>query len=260
MRSDNPIHSNCSYLRLIALMGILLLLASCSPLTSVLRGAGGQDQGEQGGQQAAQPSQQGAVGQSGDNGPGSDEEDVGNAEVIPPVAGVCPQEPQQAILFINHTFDWSPNRDKSIAEIKGHTGASEPCPLTIKGSKVTAAPCKVSYSNSGDVHGTSGDCKMQGQGQAEVTIEGSCSEGVVTLTIMEVPADEKPNAALSCPNKVTPYLPYYPPSLTTRTFVLQVGGDEAFEDADPDVTNQFAYHKTWSLSVESLLNPELPSE
>jgi hypothetical protein len=132
MRSDNPIHSNCSYLRLIALMGILLLLASCSPLPSVLRGAGGQDQGEQGGQQAAQPSQQGAVGQSGDNGPGSDEGDVGNAEVIPPVAGVCPQEPQQAILFINHTFDWSPNRDKSIAEIKGHTGASEPCPLTIK--------------------------------------------------------------------------------------------------------------------------------
>ena len=227
--------------------GSLTALAlACSLLPASLSGAGNPDQG------GAAPS--GPIGSVDD---GSD--DLVDPDLLPPAAAGCPTSPQQAVLFISHTFDWAPNRDKSIAEIQGQTEASSPCPLTIDGNTVTSPGCLVSYTNTGAIHGSGGDCQVQGQGQAEVSIEGSCDQGKVTLTITEMPADETPGATMTCPNQSTPYVTYYPPSLTTRTFQIQVGGDEAVEDADPDLTNQFSYHKTWALRVEGLTSP-LPDE
>jgi hypothetical protein len=260
MQPVKPVHKPRVALQLLALISIAALLGACNLPLSLL-GAGGQGPADQGGQQISPPDQQAPADQAGDSDSGSQEGGVDTYEGIPPNAIACPQGPRQAFLFISHTFDWAPNRDKSVAEIQGQTEASSPCPFTINGNKITAAPCLVPYNNSGVIHGSDGDCQVQGQGNAEITIEGSCSGGELTLTITEFPADETPNATMSCPTKVTPYLTYYPPSMTTRTIMLQVGGGEDLvEDANPDMTNQFSYHKTWALSVEGLLNPPLPEQ
>jgi hypothetical protein len=239
MPAAHPLRSHRRFAVLMGLLSIISLMLACALLPAGLPGVGGASQGDP----TAQP-------------PSRQADNEGRAGEGPePVAAACPNKPQQAVLFISHTFDWSPNRDKSVAEINGQTEASAPCPLTIDGDKVTAGPCMVRYGNSGVVHGSDGDCQVQGQGQAEVDIEGTCQQGVVTLTISEFPADESPGATLTCPGQTTPYVTYYPPSLTTRTFQIQVGGADASEDANPDLTNQFSYHKTWSLRIEGLTSP-----
>lgn len=239
MPAAHPLKSHRRIAVLLGLSSVVSLMPACALLPAGLPGAGGPSQGDS----TTQPPS-GQADNEGQSGEGPE-----------PAAAACPNKPQQAFLFISHTFDWSPNRDKSVAEINGQTEASAPCPVTIDGDKVTAGPCMVSYSNTGVVHGSDGDCQVQGQGQAEVDIEGSCQQGVVTLTITEFPADESPGATLTCPGKTTPYVTYYPPSLTTRTFQIQVGGADASEDANPDLTNQFSYHKTWSLRIEGLTSP-----
>ncbi len=174
MPAAHPLRSHRRFAVLMGLLSIISLMLACALLPAGLPGVGGASQGDP----TAQP-------------PSRQADNEGRAGEGPePVAAACPNKPQQAVLFISHTFDWSPNRDKSVAEINGQTEASAPCPLTIDGDKVTAGPCMVSYGNTGVVHGSDGDCQVQGQGQAEVDIEGTCQQGVVTLTITEFPADE----------------------------------------------------------------------
>jgi len=251
MRPAHPLRSHRRFAALLGLLSAVSLILACALLPTGLPEDGGPSQDES----TATP----AGGQADNESLASEDNSLADGGGPEPSAAACPNKPQQAILFISHSFDWSPNRDKNVAEINGRTEASAPCPLTIEGDKVTAGPCMVSYSNTGVVHGSDGDCQVQGQGQAEVDIEGSCDQGVVTLTITEFPADESPGATMTCPGKTTPYVTYYPPSLTTRTFQIQVGGADASEDANPDLTNQFSYHKTWALRIEGLTSP-LPNE
>jgi hypothetical protein len=246
-----PFQAHRPFAVLLGLLSVVSLTLACALLPSGLPGVGAP--GQEG--QAEPPD----GGQADDGSQASEDNPLADGGGPPPAVAACPSKAQQAVLFISHTFDWSPNRDKSVAEINGQTDASAPCPLTIEGHKVTAGPCRVSYSNTGVIHGSDGDCQVQGQGQAEVMIEGSCDQGKLTLTITETSADESPGAMMTCPNQTSPYVTYYPPSLTTRTFQIQVGGADASEDVDPDLTNQFSYHKTWSLRVEGLTEP-LPPE
>lgn len=174
-----------------------------------------------------------------------------------PVALGCPPEPTEYILFVTHTFNWSANRDTQHFFIEGSTAASSPCPLTIERADVTAAECRVPYSNSGTIVTDAGPCHQSGEGFAIVEVEGSCTDGVVTLTIIEsVDPDSAQGASLSCPGVAPyPYLTYYPASHTTGLFTIASGGDDFTESVDPDLSGQFAYNKHWSLRTGSFVSP-----
>lgn len=190
----------------------------------------------------------------------NDEGDVneppGESNDLEPVALACPPKRTEMVLFVSHTFDWSANRDTDRFLVKGSTEPSSPCPITLEGSQVNAPSCRVPYTNSGQIQTDAGPCELDGQGTAVLEFEGSCKDGIVTLTITEFPdPDVGLTGALNCRGASEPYLTFYPPSITTREFHLKVGGVEATEDADPDLSGQFSYHKSWTLRSPDLISP-----
>ena len=168
---------------------------------------------------------------------------------VGPVALVCPSEPVSFELIVNHQFNWSPGRQTDQILVEGNTGPEASCQLTVNGNKVDAAECVVPYTNAGTFKGDGGECEHSGEGTALVEIEGSCKDGKVTLEITEI---QDPDASLggtmTCPqaNFTEPYVTFYPPSLTTEIFSIDLGGHTVTEDVEADPLG-FQYHKQWTL-------------
>ena len=164
------------------------------------------------------------------------------------------------VLFLSHSWDFSPNRELDKMKIDGQTGASSPCPFSVAGSTVIMEECHVPITNTGFIQTDDGPCDVTASGEALVSIEdASCDGGVITMTIVETLNPDSGTGAMNCPNTSQPYFPFYPFSLTTREFHITVGGVEATESADPDLSGQFMYNKSWSVHSEALGSP-LPGD
>jgi hypothetical protein len=236
--SEPGLHRGRKFKLLIGIIIVILLVLSACDILSLL--PRGMDAGN------GEPGQE----------EGDSDEIPEPGDQNPPVAISCPSEPTQFTLFVSHTFDYSPGRNTQMMLISGSSGLSSPCSLTVDRERVTAQDCFIPYTNAGTVNTDAGPCQHDGQGQAILSIEGSCSDGELTLTLTEMPdASAGLGGTLNCPQVSEPYVTFYPPSITTRTFVIQVGGYEATEDANPDISNSFTYHKSWTLYSQDLLSP-----
>ena len=185
--------------------------------------------------------------------------DTGDGDVSP-AALACPSEMTDFTLFVTHTWDFSPNRELDQMKVDGQTEPSSPCPFSVAGSTVIMEECHVPITNTGFIQTDAGPCDVTASGEALITIEdASCDGGVITMTIIETANPDVGSGAMNCPDMSQPYFPFFPYSLTTREFHIQVGGAEASESANPDLTGQFQYQKTWTIHTESMLSP-LPED
>jgi hypothetical protein len=171
---------------------------------------------------------------------------------------ICPPNPMAMVLIVNHTWDFSPNRDLEKMKVDGKTAPFAACPLSVHGSQVTMEDCIFPFTSTGYVNTDAGQCDITASGDAILSVEGAgCDDGKITLTIIEtIDTDGGTSGAMNCPNKSQPYIPFYPFSGTTRTFPIIVGGFEQTEDMDPDLSGQFKYHKEWVLQPKDLPIPE----
>ena len=237
-----------------------LMVVSCSVLTSLSQSSrGSSDPDKQSGSQeqvlASEDEEEGASGESGegesgdrDDGDGEDED----SEIADLTLPVCPEKPTEFILDIAHTWDFSPNRDLEQMRVDGQTAASAFCPLTVSGSTVIMEDCRIPYTTSGFVQTDEGPCDIHASGVAIISAdEPYCKKGEIVITFIEsVDTDAMSVGALNCPGYSGPFFTYFPYSLTTRAFHIQSGGDTQYEDADPDISLQFRYHKEWTLHSE----------
>jgi hypothetical protein len=205
---------------------------------------------------------------SGDVDGGGDAEDGSGEEAdlpaddsgLEPVALACPKEVTEFVLFVSHNWNFSPNRELEKMRIDGQTSASSPCPFSVAGSTVVMEQCKVPITNTGFIQTDEGPCDITSSGQALVSIEdASCKDGVITMTIVESINPDVGDGAMNCPGMSEPYFPLFPFSRTTRSFPIRVGGSEATEMMDPDLSAQFMYNKTWSVHAEGMDFP-LPDD
>ncbi|MFO7943399.1 MAG: hypothetical protein R6U51_03765 [Anaerolineales bacterium] len=187
------------------------------------------------------------------------EDQTGAGDDVPPVSLSCPAEPMEISMFVHHTWNFSPNRDTEMMSVEGSTGLLAGCSLTVVRDKVTMEDCVVPFTNHGNLETDEGKCDIKANGFAVIVLEdGICEDGVITLTLSEtLDPDEEYGGSMNCPNISQPYIPFYPPSITTREFQIQVGGMSATETVDPDLSGQFQYSKEWTLVSKDL---ELPEE
>jgi hypothetical protein len=179
---------------------------------------------------------------------------------IDPVALTCPKEMTEFVLFVSHTWDFSPNRDLESMKVNGQTEPSSPCPFSVAGSTVIMEECHVPITNTGFIKTDDGPCDIQASGEALITIEeASCDGGLITMTIIEVANPDVGSGAMNCPNMSQPFFAFFPYSLTTREFFIKIGGFEATEFVDPDLSGQFMYNKSWTVHGEGYGSP-LPED
>ena len=235
-----------SHKKLLLALAILVCVSLVSGGCSILKGAADPDQ--DGGQFT---SQEQAL-ESGDDAPLDDPGDVSSAALA------CPKDLTEFVLFATHTWDFSPNRELELMKVEGQTGASSPCPFSVSGNTVIMEQCKVPITNTGFIQTDAGPCDITASGTAWISIEdASCEGGVITMTIVETIDPDSGSGAMNCPETSQPYFPTFPFSRTTREFHIQVGGAEASESVDPDLTGQFMYNKNWTVHSEAL-GSELP--
>ena len=238
---------------LILVLTIMLFLsvivAGCSILQNVSQPAGG-DEGEFD-----------TIDLSGEDG-NSDDSDgdfsIDDSELPLSAYGICPPNPMAMFLIVNHTWDFSPDRDLEKMKVDGKTAPFVACPLSVHGSQVTMEDCIFPFTSTGYMQGDPDRCDITASGDARLSVEGAfCEDGKITLTIIEtIDTDGGTSGAMNCPNKSQPYIPFYPFSGTTRTFPIIVGGFEQTEDMDPDLSGQFKYHKEWVLQPKDFPIPE----
>ena len=179
---------------------------------------------------------------------------------INPIALTCPKKMTEFIMFVSHSWDFSPTRQLDKMKVDGQTGLSSPCPFSVVGSTVIMEECHVPITNTGFVQTDEGPCDITASGEALVSIEdASCDDGVLTMTIVETSNPDSGTGAMNCPGMSQPYFPFFPYSRTTRSFQIAVGGTEATEFADPDLSGQFMYNKSWTVHSEALQSP-LPGD
>lgn len=198
---------------------------------------------------------QGQALESGDgDAPLDDPGDVSSAALA------CPSEMTDFVLFLSHTWDFSPNRELELMKVNGQTAASSPCPFSVAGSTVIMEECHVPITNTGFIQTDAGPCDITASGEALISIEeASCADGVITMTIVETINPDTGTGSMNCPETSQPYFPFFPFSSTTRDFHIKVGGAEASDSADPDLSGQFMYNKLWTVHSETMGSP-LPGE
>jgi len=232
----------------IIILSLSLIAAGCSVLQNASQPAGDSE------------SEFETIDLSGEDGDSDDSEadDSSGSSESPPVMAHCPAEPMAMSLILNHTWDFSPNRDLEMMKVDGKTAPFVSCPLSVHGSKVTMEDCYFPFTSTGFVNTDAGPCDITASGDAVLSVEGAyCEDGKVTLTIIEtIDTNVETSGAMNCPNKSQPYIPFYPFSGTTRTFAIVVGGFEQSEDMNPDLSNQFQYHKEWVLQSQDLPIPD----
>jgi len=177
--------------------------------------------------------------------------DESSAEEYPLQVLTCPKNPMEFILVTTHTWDYSPNRDPELAQLNGQTGPAANCALTVHGRKVTMEDCQVAITNTGFVQTDEGPCDISSSGVALITAdEAYCDKGKIIITIIEsIDVEGESSGAMNCPGFSQGWFPFFPHSLTTKSFVMQDGGYMQTEDMDPDLTGQFRYHKEWTLYI-----------
>ena len=187
---------------------------------------------------------------SGDDPPLDDPGDVS------PVALACPSDMEGFGLFLSHTWDFSPNREVDKMKVDGQTAPSSPCLFDVAGSTVIMEECHVPITNTGFIQTDDGSCDITASGEALITVDdASCKDGVITMTIVETINPDAGSGAMNCPNTSQPYFPFFPFSRTTLSFNIQIGGAEASESVDPDISGQFKYDKTWTMHSETMQSP-----
>ena len=232
----------------IIVLCLSMIVAGCSVLQNVSQPTdGGEDDFE-------------TIDLSGEDGDSGDLEGEDTSDVSEDysIMLTCPAEPMAMVLIVNHTWDFSPNRDLEKMKVDGKTAPFVACPLSVHGSQVTMEDCIFPFTSTGYVNTDAGQCDITASGDAILSVEWAvCEEGKITLTIIEtIDTNTETNGAMNCPNKSQPYIPFYPYSGTTRTFPIVVGGFEQSEDMDPDLSGQFKYHKEWVLQPTDFPGPE----
>lgn len=223
---------------------LAMLVAGCSALQSVL--PSGSDQADEDGQYVSQD--QALESEEGDS---IDDYNPDNPGDVSSVGLVCPKDPTVFVLFLSHTWDFSPNRELDKMRVNGQTEPSSPCPFMVAGSTVLMEECRVPITNTGFIQSDSGPCDITSSGSAIINIDdASCDGGIISMTIVETIDPDTGSGAMNCPGISQPYFPFFPFSRTTRTFQIQVGGATATEFADPDLSNQFMYNKEWTIHAE----------
>jgi len=179
------------------------------------------------------------------------EGDEGSRNGIGNVPLACPKGPVPVKLAIAHEYNYSPNRQTDVYLVNATTDPNAWCMITIAGSKVSAEPCKFSYHYEGFVHGDGQDvCQIAGDGKAALESKGRCQGGIVTLTLSEHGNDAGLTGKLSCPGVATiEYGTAYPQSRTEAQFPISSDGTTVTDFAERDVSGQFSYNKTWTLTV-----------
>ncbi len=233
----------------IIMLCLSMIVAGCSGLQNVSQPNSGDEDGLD------------TIDLSGEDGDSDDSEGDFSSDdsASPPVMAHCPANPMAMFLVVNHTWDYSPERDLAKMRVDGKTAPFVSCPLSVHGSKVTMEDCIFPFTNTGYMQGDAVRCDITASGDAILSVEAaSCEDGKITLTLIEViDTDGGTSGTLSCPNEgATAFVPFYPYSLTTRTFAIVVGGFEQSEDMNPDLTGQYRYHKEWSLHSTDLPMPE----
>jgi len=164
-------------------------------------------------------------------------------------SGICPSQPTEYVLMVDHTWDFSINRDTENMKVDGWTDSNSECTVIIEGSQVNMPNCVVPISNEGFIQTDAGPCSITAYGYLEITLDNPrCEAGVVVARIIDViDPDMESGGEMICPGSTQTYFPFYPFSNSAAQFRLQPGGDILVEEADPDVSNQFKYHKEWML-------------
>ncbi len=176
----------------------------------------------------------------------SESDDVGPARVE------CPVSPLAYKLQLNHTFDFSPNRQTETMQIKGNTSGDAWCLVVVDGTKVEAEDCVVDYTYSGFIQGSDGKCDVSGSSTALISIQGECMPGVqgseFAEIYLEITESENPDGdvsgSLNCPGHAGTYIGFYPPTYFIATFPVT---DQPSYDTDPgpDLTGQFEFSKNY---------------
>ena len=174
------------------------------------------------------------------------EPDSGGEGEPEPVAIACPAEPAEFLLTLVHSWTFSPAGQTQVMQITGNTTSGASCFVMVNREHVQAADCLVPYSITGNM--AAGQCAVNGESTALIAITGSCADGVITLTITET---QNPDAglggALNCPGYSGQYVTFYPPSITTRSFMITSLGEVQTENGG-DVAG-FQYQKSWALTL-----------
>lgn len=175
---------------------------------------------------------------------------------LEPVALSCPEELTDFVLFVSHNWNFSPNRELDKMKVEGQTAASSPCNFSVAGETVIMEVCSVPITNTGFIQTDDGPCDITASGAALISVaDAYCKDGVITLTIVEELDSESGSGAMNCPNRSQEYFPFFPYSLTTRDFQIKIGGADAAETADPDLSGQFMYNKHWSVRTTEMISP-----
>ncbi len=110
-------------------------------------------------------------GEDGDSDDSDDDLSFDESE-LPPTYGICPKNPMAMVLIVNHTWDFSPNRDLEKMKVDGKTAPFAACPLSVHGSQVTMEDCIFPFTSTGYVNTDAGQCDITASGDAILSVEG----------------------------------------------------------------------------------------
>ncbi len=186
---------------------------------------------------------------------GDDDSDEGiPSEPMPDNQCPKPGTSIDGYIEIEHTWDWSLNREVEKMKIDGKTEADSLCPITISSNTMFAQYCLVPITNTGFIKTEKGvKCGVNSSGWAVVKFEdGICDNGIVHVTILESMEAENANTgSMICPGYTAPYGVYFPFTRTDVEFGLNTSGVVHFtEEANPDPTETFKYEKSWTLFLK----------
>ncbi len=127
------------------------------------------------------------------------------------IGPVCEMDHVLVVVEYNHEWTWSPDGTEDSGYYTGRaTGLANLFLENLGEGKFSEDTDTIFFRQDGIIDGNPGDCSVGGKGQAEITMNGYCYDGVLNLDLMEVATGET-EATMTCDGKDFPYLTYYPP-------------------------------------------------
>ncbi len=256
MNIHNPTDVACRMIGRIGIFLIILVLASCNFPTNNIADNGAAPPPPEGGGEEAQDGMSSQVDPSGDDAPNeSDSTPFGDVSPVPIITNTwegCPRpsKPEYLELTVNHSFNFSPGRQTEVYSVSATTSRNSGCFIKVAGSQVSDVLCTYNYTYEGIINTDDGPCEIHGPGIGIVEVrEGSCLDGIVTMTIAEWSGNEGLPGTMECPHAPTVEYGLGPP-LTNRilSFRIQSGGVTQSAVADPDESGYYGYIKNWTLT------------
>ena len=178
------------------ILTLLIFISACSSLSSLpFVGSNSESQPDEGTPQAQANDQ------------GEDEAGYNSDDLFEPN---CHDAELLVTVRYDHRWIWSPDGTENTGNYIGTTKGKHDFWLSNDGyGNFDSETSTIFYEQEGIIHRDSDKCDVNGKGMAEMTLYGTCLNGVIGLEWIEIDTGES-EATITCDGKETPFSTFYP--------------------------------------------------